>query len=56
MKMEEILKEYLLSKEFQDSIEKLKNKKQPYAFIHHYIKTTKNFIEYYESKPTMINR
>ena len=50
-KMEEILKEYLLSKEFQDSIKKLKNKKQPYAFIHYYIKTSKNFIEYYQSKP-----
>ena len=51
MKMEEIFQEYLLSKEFQDSIKKLKNKKQPYAFIHYYIKTSKNFIEYYESKP-----
>ena len=50
MKMKEIYKEYLASDEFQKSIQKLISEKKQNAYIHYYIQTAKNFIEYYELK------
>ena len=45
--MKDIYKEYLISDEFQKSIEKLKDEGNYYEYIKNYMKTAKNLVDYY---------
>ena len=55
MKMEDIYNEFFDSKEYQDLIKELKDQKNDYYYIHHFIKKNKNFVEYYKNAKERTN-
>ena len=56
MKMEDIYNEFFDSKEYQDLIKELKDQKNDYYYIHHFIKKNKNFVEYYKNAKEQTNK
>ena len=49
MKYKDILKAYFSSKQYENSLIELKNKKEDYNYIQAYIKLSKNYLEYFSS-------
>ena len=47
MKYRDILQLYFLSEEFENSIIKLKNKKESDEYINNYIRLSQNYINYF---------
>ena len=52
MNMEELFNEYLVSKEFEESIYDLKNgtKKFYFDYIQNYIRVAKNYVNFYKNE------
>jgi len=49
MKYKDLLEAYFLSKEFENAVVKLKNKRESDEYIETYIFLSKNYISYYSN-------
>ena len=54
-KMENIFKEYLISEQFQNSINGLVKQCNSYEYIYNYIKVAKNFVKFFTAKKSKGN-